>query len=349
MRAQELISEALDRAPLEAATLSEAKEHCRECPECAAFVRAMLAVQRAEPPAIPADLIERTMSKVEAESVRAQSNVSRAVPGVSTQEPLPDDATAGSSRPARTWAELAGRALEPQHRRALVIWASAAAVIFVAAGVGAVAGVRTILIPQRSATYVYEGATESGVTDSSGRATQQDQLATAPSAEAGATEPAPSLITMDGTAYRLTGAASGVDATSLETLGTTRSALDSGGAARTREVLGTVPSASVYVDGEDGLLAFERITRTYGGRVYVLQSREINEFGEWPSLPAGINEPTSASGAPSFEQDGTDDFGTPVYRLRASSAEDGIAIAPNPPSPDPVAGTPSWTWWAPAD
>jgi len=230
-----------------------------------------------------------------------------------------------------------------------VIWASAAAMLFVAAGVGAVAGVRAILIPQRSATYVYEGATESAVTDSSGRTAQENQLATAPSAEAGVTEPAPSLITMDGTAYRLTGAAGGVDAASLETLGTTRSALDSGGAARTREVLGTVPSASVYVEGEDGLLAFERLTRTYSGRVYVLQSREINEFGEWPSLPAGINEPTSASGAPSFEQDGTDDFGTPVYRLRASSAEDGIAISPNPPSPDPVAGTPGWTWWAPAD
>ncbi len=83
----------------------------------------------------------------------------------------------------------------------------------------------------------------------------------------------------------------------------------------------TTPRASTSRQPDDQLGAFQRVSRTYEGREYVLQSGAIERFGEWPTLPAGIRTPTGDDGSPSFAQVGTDAGGVAVYASRGSSAE----------------------------
>jgi hypothetical protein len=71
--AQAIISEALDGCPPDARTLDAAKQHCRECRECATFVRALNLVKRAPLPVPPADLPDRVMAAVRREAAAEQA------------------------------------------------------------------------------------------------------------------------------------------------------------------------------------------------------------------------------------------------------------------------------------
>ena len=77
--AQSVISDALDGVTQDAATLEDAKQHCRDCHDCTEFVRALNLVKRAPLPEPPADLVERAMAGVRAEAAfqRAPSGSDR--------------------------------------------------------------------------------------------------------------------------------------------------------------------------------------------------------------------------------------------------------------------------------
>ena len=68
IQAQAIVSEAIDHSPVDAAVLEAVKEHCRTCPECSAYVRALNDVKRAPLPAPPADLADRIMAAARAEA-----------------------------------------------------------------------------------------------------------------------------------------------------------------------------------------------------------------------------------------------------------------------------------------
>jgi len=347
LRAQELVSEALDGVVGDATELATAKEHCRDCQECAAFVRVMLAVKQAGSPEPRNDLTDRVIAHVRAEAAGegASAPVSAAASPAPTTDFQPDRA------PARTWTELAGRALEPRNRRALVGWSLATAALFIAAGIGALAGVRTILVPQRASEMTLAGTATDDALSKSGGASDvapQSDAAALESEQAGVPASGPSFIVVDGTVYRFTGPASGVEARDLDQVGRTTTALDEGGAASARKVLGSSDPTRVYIEAPDDQLgAFQRVSRTFEGREYALQSGAIERFGEWPTLPAGIRTPSAEDGSPSFAQVGTDASGVAVFASRGSSAGDGIAIAPGAPTADPLGGAPSWSWWTP--
>ena len=65
--AQQILSEALDAEPVSAELLAEARAHCRECSECARFVRGLALIERSEPPRPPAGLHARVMRAIAAE------------------------------------------------------------------------------------------------------------------------------------------------------------------------------------------------------------------------------------------------------------------------------------------
>lgn len=349
LRAQNLISDALDRTPVDPEELSAAKTHCRECAECAAFVRALLAVERVGLPEPPADLADRVMARVRAEASReaaTQAGAKADTPAVS-----PSVAPDPAGEESRSWAGLFERARDPRNRRAVATWAAAAAVVFVAAGIGAVAGVRAILVPQQAAMYG-SSVESAGTTAMDAAAPEASELQGFPEeAQSGSDDavrsqgPAPDFIDVGASVYRLTGPAPTIDAASLSPIGTTRTDLGESGGSRDYDVLGTSDRAIVYIDDGSQILAFQRVTRSYGGRLYVLQSRPIESFGTWATLPPGFQTPTSEDGSPVFEAVGTDESGTSVYRASATPPEEGIAIGPNPPLADPVAGSPEWTWW----
>lgn len=72
IEAQSIVSEVLDGNPVDAAVLEAAKAHCRQCPQCAAYVRALNAVRRAPLPTPPDDLADRIMATIRAEAAAAE-------------------------------------------------------------------------------------------------------------------------------------------------------------------------------------------------------------------------------------------------------------------------------------
>lgn len=340
LRAQELISDALDHSPVDDSDLTEAKQHCRDCSDCAAFVRALLAVQKAPLPKPAEDLEDRVMARVRLEAEKAA--IARARDTATPAQRAVDSAP--SPAPAVTLTDLAARVRDPRRRASVIAWGSAAAVLFVAAAVGAFAGLRTILVPEPIAQYEFTGTTA--------EAPQADAPPTAPGAESGAAQDSarslgaqePRFITLDGSVYRFVSDVPTVNLENFERIDSVRTALDSGASPRTHDVYGSA-RGNLYVDARDRVMLFTWVTRDYRGDVYVLRSGDIDAFGEWPSLPSGVRRPGSADGSPVFDEEGTDAYGTKVYVERGRTAANGIAVGPNPPGGDPITGAPDWTWW----
>lgn len=346
IRAQELVSDALDKVPVDSSELIDAKDHCRGCPECNAFVRALVAVKRAPLPEPPADLPDRVMEAVRADiALTGMTPVTGAVPPVESRggneaadgdpyaDPLPYDAPISMER-------LSARVRDPRHRRALVAWGSAAAVVFIVAGFAAITGVRSILVPRQATeitmsaptasapNYAAESAPQAGAADKSG--------AVGEAATSG-------YIVVNGTTYLARGEDGSVDVATLSKVGTTASALDTGGSPVSYDVLAGPDPNRAYIELEDGrTLAFERVMRDYDGRTYVLQSGDISAYGQWPSLPPNITPPTAEDGSPTFTIEESDASGVVIYRLVGSTADAGFALPPN------SGFGPGWTWWTAA-
>jgi len=341
--AQALVSAALDKETLDAASLQTAKEHCRSCESCNAFVRTLAAVQRQPKPEPPADLPDRIIARVRAEAA-AQQVAATAAPASATP--------AGPSAERR----LDPRAIwrDPKKRAAAAAWASAAAVVLVVAGIATYSGVRQILIPplaseaQREVVVLDSAAPESSSQpyNGAGATAQQSDGSVAGTATAAST----GYISVNGTVYRYAGLVQGIDSATLRRVGSANTALDAAAdPPASIDVLASPDLTRVFVSREQSetVYAFDRVTRLYSNTVYVQRSGDIARFGEWPSLPSGIPQPQTPEGSPTFTPDGQDASGVTVYRRTGSSADSGIAIAPGSPASDPAAGNPGWTWWEP--
>ncbi len=351
LRALEIVSAALDREPVGSAELTEAKEHCRECSSCASFAHALVAVRTAGVPEPPEELVDRVVGSVRAEHARAQRAQAALESARRPGEAAPVTATSAPGAPAEP-VSLRERLLHRRNRRALVAWSSAAAVALVAAGIGAVAGTRS-LMSERSTpqTIVMESAAvpDDQRTDASSPSDQYgfgDPGAAQPGASySSELRVGPSgLIVVDGNVYSLAGADSSVSERTLTKKGSTTTALEAGGLSRTRDVLGTSDPARVFVKSDDGeFLAFDRVTTSYEGRTYVLQSAPISAWGASAALPHGMIEPSSDDGAPTFERVDANP-GTAIFVLKGKDATTGIAL---PPGARGDAAT-GWSWWVPA-
>jgi hypothetical protein len=337
--AQQVISTALDREPVDSYQLEEAKAHCRTCPECGVFVRAQLVTRHVPLPEPPDDLADRVMAQVRAEAAEKQAAEDAAASVAAERATVSAAAAAAPRSPIAT--------LAPQPRPARKtprMWVPAAAaatvtLALVGTWVIVVFGMQqmnpqvtsTIEIPQSKiiTTQAPEVAADAGA------ATQRSAEAT------GARS-----ITVNGTVYKLVGGAT-VDTSTATVLGSTTTAL-SGGELRKRDVwTRSLASDTVFVADDAGkLFEFSRVTRQYAGLTFVLTSSEVSGFDQWPTLPVQISPPSSASGEPTFVSDGLDAAGVRVYRLANSTVTQGIGIAPNQAEGDPAAGNPNWTWWA---
>jgi hypothetical protein len=343
--AQQVISAALDREPVDTYQLEEAKEHCRTCTECGVFVRAQLVTQQVPLPAPPADLADRVMAQVRAEAAQTAA-LAEAAERAAAEEIAAAEAASAAARAAAT--PLATLAPKPRTARKLPrIWvsaAAAAAVLVALIGTGGIVifgmkqmGGQTGATSETYQSRIVQGAAPGVATDLSASGTAAE------SAEATGAQ----SITVNGTVYRVVGGAT-VSTATATVVGSTNTALDGSGSIQKRDVYALASAAErVYVADDNGqLLEFARVTRTYAGLVFVMTSPELTGFAQWPALPTQITPPTSADGSPTFVFDGTDSSGTRVYRLANSTATQGIAIGPDTPAGDPAAGNPNWTWWA---
>ncbi len=343
LEAQGIVSERLDRDEIDPALLEKAKEHCRSCDECGAFVRTLATLRMMPLPEPPADLTERIMEAVQTEKavLAANSAVAFSEAANAPEEPV-------EAEPV-SFDRLAEQLKDRRHRKAIIGWVAAAAVVFVIAGIGAIAGVRQILSPARSSTmatseFRYSGGAAQEF-EAAPSATQDSAAGASKSAPG--VDTAPSYITVGTLIYRLTGDATGVDETTLSTIGTTSSSLG-GTQVSAHDVLAGPDRSVVYVKAaEDKLIAFERATRTFSARPYALSGGSITAYGTWPTLPSGVETPTNPDGSPQYVEAGTDSGGVKVYRPVGGEASMGIAVAPGTSADDPAAGNPNWTWWVP--
>jgi hypothetical protein len=382
IQAQAIISEAIDRSPVDAAVLEMAKEHCRTCPSCAVYVRALNEVKSAPLPAPPADLADRIVAAVRAE---AEANVH------AESEPTPEGETRATEieavelESAPQWqsvpdasvpavaelrphvaplvteipvAEIASRVSvgsSPLDRRRTYAWLGAAAVVLVAVGVLGALGVMKLVgtgsrtavqTSQMAATAPAEPqASAGGAAPQTESTTERAGVAAVPSTVA--TAPAGEYVVLAGIAYLHSGPAD-LTVAQVPNVGTMRLAFSSGKTPTMRTVYAKDAKQRIYIQDDSQVLqSFDVVTRTYQGVTYSLRARDIDTLGTWPQMPVDIQTPTSPNGSPVFALDSESTSSAPVYHRTGSSAKQGIAIPPNTPPPDPAAGNPSWTWWMP--
>jgi hypothetical protein len=333
MQAQTIVSAGLDREPVDAQELTEAKEHCRGCEQCTAFVKSLAAMQRSTPPAPPEGL--------------AHAVATTAIARVAAERIEADRASgAGAEAPSIPMAERV-RAMSPV---TLAAWAGAAALILVVFGVAAWTGVRTILVPSDPAILSESrssgpapqapAATEGSV--SNGGTQAADSFG---SATAGKSADALKYITVNGSVYEET-RESNASTSTMQTAAQTTSSLG-GAAVASRTVWRRSIGRTVFVENEEGaLLEFTPVTRQFRGRSYSLRSNPITAYGAWPTLPSDIPPPTDLDGSPTFRKIETAG-GVDVYSRIGATISSGIAIGPGTGGSDPAAGNPGWTWWEP--
>lgn len=341
---QLIVSETVDSVPVSADRLEEARAHCAACDDCAAYVRALSRIQTLPSPPVPDGLEDRILAAVRDEAARVETQRARE----DTAESAAPLAGAAPTTHVSLMDAMRAYLDTPERRRAAALWGGAAAALLLVATVTTVSGIRAITAPiaQQDAFKAAESAPSAmvdaaTVTPEYDSGAAQEQLTVPDSAT--------QVIAVSGVVYRLTGPVSGVASETLNPVGSTMTALDSGAGAIARPVLGVNDPERVYVTNDAGeLLGFDRVTRLYNGRTYVHASGDISSFGAWPSLPAGIAAPSNPNGTPEYVESGIDSLGVRVYRPSAAGPESGFLIAPGTAASDPAAGNPGWTWWVPA-
>jgi hypothetical protein len=350
---QEAISRGADGDRVTAEDAAHAKAHCAACADCSSFVSTLVALRRTPAPTAPPATLQRVLDAVRAEAAaaaaQAEADAAAQASEIAAAAGAAAPTTAGDPAATETPAEPAPVVALPRraHSPAVVAgWiAGAAAVLFVA-----------MLITAQGLTFM---STDNAMTEDGAATVAESPRVSDPAPEASApvtgdsssvqseslAVAAASYVTYDGYAYRFLSQVE-VDPADLPFLGTTRTALDSGGAPESHGVFQGDAEGRIVVDDNGAALAFSLVTRVLDGASYGLRSEPIDGFGQWPTLPAEIPEPSSADGSPTFVEAGTAD-GVVIYTRPGTNPEDGLAVGPGTPATDPAAGNPGWTWWEP--
>ena len=333
LKAQQLLSESIEGIADEA-ELEEARAHCAGCTECAQFLRMTERLAVLPAPKASTELIDRLVCLGSKEAILLREGAASATERVEAERTSP--------------AEKPARFLPNWWAPRLTAFAAAAAMLLVAlvaTGIG-LGG----LLGQQAAT----DAPSLDGTDS--EATKESPVATAPSAAdstQGAAEfgqmAAPPYIVIDGLVYAPAGPRT-VEAASLITATPVLTALDTGATPTTLQSyrIDNMPLVAVLQLADGTYLGFSAVTRSFAGSTFVLESGSLlTAYGQWPTLPARFQVPTSPDGAPTFSFFGKDDARVLIYVPAGGQASKGFAVAPGTAPNDPAAGNPNWTWWRP--
>ena len=337
LNAQEVISAAYDGELGDGAALDAAKQHCRSCAECAAFVRTLAAIHRLPAPEMPEAALERVL-----EALRVQYDAEPETPAAVTPEPVVESAPLVASAAYEPPAE--GRTGRLGRTPVWAPWAAAAAVLLVVAGIATTQGVRYLLQPSGGDATLGEGAVTDTELDE--RVSSPPALETVPEEDAAEVTSEAAYLLFDQEVFSLVGLAAAP--VSGNQIGTVASSLDTGGPSLDHPVYAGSGPDRIVIPVEDGsALEFEPVVRRLRGTAYVLRSGDIGSFGQLPTLPPGIPEPAAADGSPVFIEAGADDLGVTIYIRPGTDPNVGFAVAPGTPPDDPAAGNSGWTWWEP--
>ncbi|MDI6900172.1 MAG: hypothetical protein QMC79_00580 [Anaerosomatales bacterium] len=332
LRVQELLSSAHDGAPVAADEIRAAREHCRSCDACSAFLSTLELVERAGAPAAPPGLVTSIETKAREHARQAHPSIAEAAEAVGVVEP--ESAEDGvAPPPRRPWSRF-------------VAFASAAVVLALALSLTAIGimntiGGQTADDAQRALSSPEDFASEGppGTSVPPPGVAETDE----------AIAPAPEYVSVAGWVYvRVSAARPQEDAL-----------VAAGAASRTFEGQETTEPLSafalpddtgdLYIDEpEAGWVRYAPVTRTLALEPYQLRTGSpIAEAGQWPTLPVRFAAPLSPDGAPTFRLFGSDDRGIEIYVVPGTTPAEGFAVAPGTSADDPAAGNPGWTWWEP--
>jgi hypothetical protein len=253
------------------------------------------------------------------------------------------EAAPSGSPPTARWRVLRGSG--PPRRFSLTV---AAAVVFLAVAVTGV-GLNAILTQRAGEGAKLASDTAAEQLGATAPAPESRANGYADTLPAETTTVAPPYVSLDGRVFAL---AEGVEPSSpMIVAGSVTTAFDTGDASAVYDAF--------YPPGDDSALViftpertwtFRAVSRTFGFTGYDLTTGvAITSFGAWPTLPAGLNEPTAPDGSPTFRLYGKDDLGVTVYVPTIPFGKQGIAVPPGTAADDPAAGNPGWTWWAKAE
>ena len=373
LSAQQTLTAAADREPVDSELLAEARSHCATCPECSQFVRAQIAAAKAGLPEPPPDLADRAMAAVRAEAAvqaasrardaetRTVAATGEAAPGVGAA--VGASGTLGGADSGPESAPLASQpkgaagesASDPAPVRPVRRLSPGTTILAFGAVVTAAAiGVAIVGSRYLSSTPVTESRTSSTgqLAASPGAGAAPEAAPSTGGSAASSSAPAdstalgaPDFLSFGGGVYRSQGEAS-VDFATLRDAGLIT--LTATGTPTQRSIkTGADPDLVYLTNPLGGLVAFKRVKREFDGQTYYLTSADITSLATWPTLPPSIAPPTSPDGYPTFVASGADSSGVRVYRLATAPTSGGIAVAPGTPEGDPAAGNPNWTYWQP--
>lgn len=325
IQAQTVISEALDRSPVDADVFDAAKTHCRECPQCGHFVRSLNAVRRAAPPQPPADLADRIMDAIRTEAAAAEqlpANLDSEAANSAASDSETDlatslgDATAEGdvARDVETLPNRVPAAVQPDvadatprpatgprisvgrgrmDRRQLVAWGSAAAVLLVVVGVSAALALMRLTSgePTRSAStdVVQLAAPEAAAPTRAAEGPTHGVSADMTRLGAGYDKSASAraYVVFGGNTYSFQDV-SPQPKNELRASGEVRMAFDATTPPGPLTVYtGEAPEAIYIENGAAELQRFVLVKRMYKDAEYRLRSADIPVYGSWPTIPTG--------------------------------------------------------------
>jgi hypothetical protein len=333
LKAQQLLSESIEGIADEV-ELEEAHAHCAGCAECAQFLRMTERLAKLPAPKASTELIDRLVCLGSKEAILLREGAASATEHVETEK------APSAEKPTRFlpnwWAPR------------LTAFAAVAAMLLVAlVATGISLGG---LLGQQAATDTLsrDGADSETVKDSPVATAPSTAESTQGAAEFGQVT-APPYIVIDGLVYAPTGPRT-VEAASLITATPVLTSLDTGANPTTLQSyrIDNVPLVAVLQLADGTYLGFSVVTRSFGGATFVLESGSLlTAYGQWPTLPARFQIPTSPDGSPTFSFFGKDDARVLIYVPAGGQAAKGFAVAPGTAPNDPAVGNPNWTWWRP--
>lgn len=347
LHAAEILSAVLDGQAVSPAPVAHAREHCSQCPECAALLATMHRVAAAPQTRAPEQLVAHILETVRAEAEAQADAEADARHAAATVGIVPPVTPVTPARPRSS-------ASTPRWRPRFAPVASAAAVVILVSAVSTYALIRmTQPSSQAESLDSIEIASQDDGTagERSGYGSDAAPESRMADTLAASNVTAPPYVSWRGTAW--VRADGGLPPESeITSAGTASSDLGETDGPKDREVMSAASDAdAIFVRASDGsVIRFQRVTRALAARTYALVSdTPIVAFGAWPALPSRFAPPTADDGSPTFVLQGFDDLGRQVFVPSGSEAAEGFAVAPGTPPDDPAAGNPGWTWWEPLD
>ncbi|MCL5887252.1 MAG: zf-HC2 domain-containing protein [Actinobacteria bacterium] len=340
LQIQEIISVAADGERLDAEEIARAKRHCAACESCTRFVGVLANMRKVPTPAVDEGVVVATLAAI----VREQQ-ATKAAAAAEVQAA----AKAGTEAPGKSKSWLPP-SIADLLRHPKLVFIGAAASILVVAGFGTIVGVRYLMTPAGPQT-AFEVTADAPMPMGADTAIEAPPPADVPP-QAVAPEAAPAtgarFAVLGENVYQVAESPS-LGRPEGDSIGSIITDLGSGStgshqAYATREV-GTI----MILGPDDVLYEATLVTRTLRGRTFALTSGTLGAFGMWPILPPRFAPPAEEDGAPTFEQAGRDDQGTPIFAPPGASPEAGFAMAPETSGVESLAGSPNWSWWVPVE